>query len=76
MGGQSLPWGPSLVDVPSRLTKGTLAVEGTSLASNQFTTSIFRHATRTESPIRPVRVGIGGGRAVEVHVRESSYSKR
>lgn len=74
MGGQSLPWGPGLINVASRLAERTLTVQSASLASDQVTTSIFRYATRAESSIRPARVGTGGSGAV--HVREGSYSKR
>lgn len=76
MGGQSLPWGPGLIDITSRLAKRTFTIESASLASDQFTTSIFRHATGAESSIRPVRVGTGRSGAADVHVREGSYSKR
>lgn len=83
MGGQSLPWSPGLIDVPSRFAERPLTIQSASLAGNQFTTSFLRHATRAKGSVGPAaRVGTGGGRAgggagaAELHFRKASYTKR
>lgn len=81
MAGYSRTWGPSFVNVATRVTERTLPVQSTTLASNQFTTGFLRHAARAESSVRLGGAGIAriagvarvaGIARAEVHVRKGS----
>lgn len=70
--GYSRTWSPSLVDVATRVAERTLSIQSTTLAGNQFTTGLFRHAARAESSVRLGSADVARVARAEVHIRKGS----